>query len=324
MKIFVSYDSNHEALAEPIVLALRNRGYSVFFSHDDLPPAASFEKRVEDAIGQSDLLIFLISPQSVTRGRFTLTELAFARTKWPKADRRVLPVMLVDTPLADVPNYLKSVTILTPEGNAAAEVGSAVEKLAPTSSPSSMLGPVAICLALGAISGVMSSQFITDPWRKLTVLDIPLLPGFYFGLALLAIVRRWGTRNWFELMVMAACVVLAWFVACKTTITAHDFLTKFVAPGAAEEERRNLPYIMAIVGLIGGFIGSAGTIVGVSIAAAKIRRLDTWVITILIGTLGGVLLEIGDKDFVVLFTVWQAAIAASIGYGLMKPASGPS
>ena len=130
MRIFVSFASEQEALAEPVAFALRSRGHSVFFSHDDLPPGGSFDEKVEKAITDSDVLVFLISAEAVTRGRYTLTELAFARTKWPNPSGRVLPVMLTDTPLDKVPNYLKAVTILEPAGNAAAETAADVGRMA--------------------------------------------------------------------------------------------------------------------------------------------------------------------------------------------------
>jgi hypothetical protein len=38
---------NNGDIAESILLALRNRGHEVFFSHDDLPPAGSFDLRIQ-------------------------------------------------------------------------------------------------------------------------------------------------------------------------------------------------------------------------------------------------------------------------------------
>jgi hypothetical protein len=129
VRIFVSFASEQEQLAEPVALALRRRGHAVFFSHDDLPPASNFDQRIEKAIEHSDVLVFLISPESVSRGRYTLTELEFARRKWPDPTNHVLPVMLVETALEKVPNYLKGVTILEPAGNTAAETAAAVNGL---------------------------------------------------------------------------------------------------------------------------------------------------------------------------------------------------
>ena len=49
---------------------------------------------------------------------------------WPRADGRVLPVILADVPRKDIPAYLRSVTCLTPVGNVTASVSDAVHQLA--------------------------------------------------------------------------------------------------------------------------------------------------------------------------------------------------
>ena len=101
MRIFLSFPSELELQAGNIAQSLRNCDHDVFFSHDDLPPGDSFDARVEKAIESSDFMVFLISPESVTRGRYTLSELAFAKTKWPNPSNRVLPVMMA--PIQPVP-----------------------------------------------------------------------------------------------------------------------------------------------------------------------------------------------------------------------------
>jgi hypothetical protein len=130
MRIFLSYASERRDIAEPIALALRNQGHRVFFDRDDLPPGASYDDRIRDAIAASHLLVFLISPESVADGRYTLTELAVARRRWASPRDRVLPVQIVPTPLPAVPAYLKAVAILEPRGNVAAEVAAATAEIA--------------------------------------------------------------------------------------------------------------------------------------------------------------------------------------------------
>src|SRR4051812_5668545 len=154
MRIFLSYASECRDKAEPIAFALRGRGHEVFFDKDDLPPAGSYDERIEEAVKQSELMVFLISPESVSPGRFTLTELAFARKKWRSARGRVVPVLLKPTTLASVPAYLTSVHILQPEGNAAAEVASFVDNLTPIAKPSTV---VPTAFTMGVISGLVSS-----------------------------------------------------------------------------------------------------------------------------------------------------------------------
>ena len=99
-----------------------------FFLKDTLPVAESFDERIEKAVDAADLLIFLVSPQSIARGNYTLTELAYARAKWPNPSGRVLPVMVAPTEMDKVPAYLRTVGILDPEGNIAAETAAHVDK----------------------------------------------------------------------------------------------------------------------------------------------------------------------------------------------------
>lgn len=130
MRVFLSYASADRELAEPIAHSIRARGHAVFFDRADLPAGETYEDQIQTAVARAGLLVFLVSPASVAPGRFTRTELGFAQAKWPSAANRVLPVMLRPTPLDAVPAYLRSVTILEPEGNVAAEVAVAVDRIA--------------------------------------------------------------------------------------------------------------------------------------------------------------------------------------------------
>jgi nucleoid-associated protein YgaU len=130
MKIFLSYPSAHKEIAASINYELQAAGHDVFFDKEDLPRGQSYNERIRGAIEACDLFIFLITPQSVTQGHYTLTELKIASRKWPSPAGRVLPVMLEATPFESIPAYLKAVTILTPEGNATAEILMEVADLA--------------------------------------------------------------------------------------------------------------------------------------------------------------------------------------------------
>lgn len=127
--VFISYASEDRRFAEDIQLALTGLGYRVFFDKESLPAGGDFHSRIRSEIAESDLLIFLISPDSVTGGSYALTELKFAREKWAHPKGRVLPVMVRQTEFALIPKYLSAVTVLEPEGNIAAETARAVEAL---------------------------------------------------------------------------------------------------------------------------------------------------------------------------------------------------
>jgi tetratricopeptide (TPR) repeat protein len=127
--IFISYASEQRAAAEEIALALRGEGHQAFFDRSDLPEGDAYNARIREAIRACDLLVFLVSPESVSEGRYTLTELRFAEEKWPSPAGHVLPVMVRATDAAAIPAYLRAVVILRPAGSAAAEVVAAVERL---------------------------------------------------------------------------------------------------------------------------------------------------------------------------------------------------
>jgi hypothetical protein len=127
--VFLSYASKERKFAEEVYYSLTNCGYMVFFDRNNLPPGMEYNAAIRAAIMSSDILIFMISPDSVTEGHYTMSELRFAREKWPAASGFLLPVMTVTTSFDHIPAYAKSVTVLTPEGSLVAEVTAEVEKL---------------------------------------------------------------------------------------------------------------------------------------------------------------------------------------------------
>jgi hypothetical protein len=131
MQIFLSYASEDKSLAEEIQLALLGVGHVVFFDKASLPAGGDYHSRIDAAVKRCDLFIFLISPNSVASGSYARTELKFARSKWHHPKEHVLPVRLHETPWDKIPPYLKSVTILEPEGNIPAEIVAAISKLQP-------------------------------------------------------------------------------------------------------------------------------------------------------------------------------------------------
>src|SRR5262245_6026820 len=127
--IFLSYPSSLEETAARIELSLEGEGYKVFRDRSDLPAGESFDARIQAAVEDSDLFVFLITPDSVTPGRYTLTELKFAEQRWRQPAGRVLPVMAESTPIGSIPAFLQAVTILKPQGNLVAEVTAEVRRL---------------------------------------------------------------------------------------------------------------------------------------------------------------------------------------------------
>jgi tetratricopeptide (TPR) repeat protein len=129
VKIFVSHASEQSELARTIEIALSGEGHAVFFDRSSLPSGDEYHERIRRAIADSDLLIFLISPESLARGRYTLNELEFAEQKWRHPAGHVLPVMTSAIDVKSIPVYLKAVTLLQPQGDIPAAVVAAVSRM---------------------------------------------------------------------------------------------------------------------------------------------------------------------------------------------------
>ena len=159
--IFVSYASEQRTLAEEIALALRAEGHRAFFDRTQLTDGDAYNAPLREAIEGSDLLVFLVSPEAVQEGRYTLTELGFAEKKWPSPTGHVLPVMARPTDAASIPPYLRAVVMLRPAGSIPAEVVAAAERL---SKPRWLRVVRRVALPLGVLV-VLSAGF--GGWRAL-------------------------------------------------------------------------------------------------------------------------------------------------------------
>ena len=84
MKIFLSFASQDRSIAEEIQLALLGAGHEVFFDQANLSPGSDYNSRIRESIEQSDVFVFLVSPNSVGEGRYAHTELKLAKAKWKK------------------------------------------------------------------------------------------------------------------------------------------------------------------------------------------------------------------------------------------------
>jgi TIR domain len=127
--VFLCHASEDKPLVEPIQLALANAGCEVFYDEQSLPAGGDYQARIHTAIDNCDLFVFIATPASIAPGKFTLTELKFARDRWPSPVNRVLPVVIGALKPRELPNYLQAATVLTVSGNAAAEVRAAVESM---------------------------------------------------------------------------------------------------------------------------------------------------------------------------------------------------
>src|SRR5262249_40843904 len=139
------------------------------------------------------------------------------------------------------------------------------------------------------------------------------LPGLIFGLLVAAAAYWYGTRDRLLLLVALAFTIVAWTLAYDSTFVVYDRLYQFQKPApisrdaeAADsekvidsepdkklkEEDLHIPYLGGLSGIVGGLVGGFSTVLGVSIANRRFRRLESWVTTIAVAAILGTLLEV--------------------------------
>lgn len=160
MKVFVSYASEDRRQAEDIAVRLQQEDHEVYFDRSSLQPGEGYDEALRGFIDQADLLIFMISPDSVTRGSYTLTELKFATRRWPNPNGKILPVMAKKTPRDAMPSVLRAIGILEAEGNLSAEVIAEVDRLQTRrqNRRTVSLGAIAATMAVIAVAVVLRTH----------------------------------------------------------------------------------------------------------------------------------------------------------------------
>jgi hypothetical protein len=157
MKLFISYASPQRSIAEDLNVLLTARGHDVFFDRDDLAPGLEYRQAIRLAAESCDVFVFLISPESVAPRRYTLTEVGYRQRKVPRSSGSLLPVLVKPTLLSRIPPYLKTVTLLSPQGNLSAAIADAVDRLATPRQPGVGLVDAA---STSAPSGAFDTQRI--------------------------------------------------------------------------------------------------------------------------------------------------------------------
>jgi tetratricopeptide (TPR) repeat protein len=155
--VFLSYSSDQGDAASRIELSLKEDGHSVFRDRSSLPAGEAYDAQIREAVEDCEIFVFLVSRESVSPGRYTLTELGLAERKWGNPSGHVLPVLIEPIARESIPAFLRAVTMLNPEGNLTAEVAAEVARMSASwwrrmIEPRRLVPALAVVLVLAAIA----------------------------------------------------------------------------------------------------------------------------------------------------------------------------
>jgi len=185
-----------------------------------------------------------------------------------------------------------------------------------------------IMAGVGVLTGLLSSipsplpdLRLDDPQILINAEGIPLHAGIAFGAGVAIMLWFWANRDLGKCLLVMALTLMGWLAAVNT---ANDVMTTVVSSElfgtveGAKASREVVGWILA--GLVGGGIGAGLTAFGAGIAAQALRRPEAWGVIVGTGTLVGLVLYPAARldAVVLLFVPWQAAVAASIAYGLTR------
>ncbi len=196
----------------------------------------------------------------------------------------------------------------------------------------------------GIVSGVASDLSLSLPVPDLLErVGAPVYPGLLFGLAVAAGVYLFAGASWARALFVLVFTALAWVAAFRGCAAIYEALAadwlaaQGMTPPLATDGsidstealrlkdalKSNLIPLLASL-MAAGAIGAGGTALGAALAVPALRHPIAWLSTTSIGALCALGLFVGDAligsppglEFTGLFVIWQALVAATIGYGL--------
>ena len=165
LRIFLSYAFENNELATRVAMNLRLERHRVFHAGTDLQPSEAYDQRIREEIAACDLLVVLVSPEMVSPGRYALSELTFAKKRWPHPHGHVLPVLVPPTRLDALDPYLRAVTVLQVPGDIAAEVAGTVATIARQAARRRVRSILAAAVAVVIVAVATVGAVFKAAWR---------------------------------------------------------------------------------------------------------------------------------------------------------------
>jgi hypothetical protein len=108
LKVFISYSrKDSSAFVDELVVGLEDRGFAPVLDRHDIKPGEPWEARLGGLIGQSDTVVFVVSPEAVKSERCD-----WEINKTFALSKRLLPVIHKSLPDAEIPPKLSELQFI--------------------------------------------------------------------------------------------------------------------------------------------------------------------------------------------------------------------
>lgn len=180
--------------------------------------------------------------------------------------------------------------------------------------------------ALGVATALISSLpsplpdiRLSDPDVLINARAVPLHAGIAFGVMIAGVLWLWVNRDPTKCFLAMMLTVAGWLAAVNTAndvINTIQASSLFGTAEGAKAYREVLGWMTG--GMLGGAVGAGLTAFGTGIAAIPIRRLEAWMLIVMVGAIAGLLLYPAAllDSIILMFVPWQAAVATAIAFGL--------
>jgi formylglycine-generating enzyme required for sulfatase activity len=141
---------------------------------------------------------------------------------------------------------------------------------------------------------------------------VPLLPATWFALVLCAGVFLWESKNAFKLILLFGAVLLGWIFAWESASAIVVLLSGFAISS------------MAVAGIVGGFVVSGVTTIGLWICCRDLRFVIPAIVIVLTGTIIGSSLVVATyHGLLPVYLLWEPAFAGVVAFFIVRPKSQP-
>ena len=125
MRVFISHAAPDQMVARDLAKRLRTEGLEVWESDDDIQPGDNPARKMADALATADVLLVLVSPDSV-KSQWVRREIDYALGS-KRLQNRLLPVVVRSTD--DVPWILERLELVRIDDDVARGSERLVQKL---------------------------------------------------------------------------------------------------------------------------------------------------------------------------------------------------